>query len=161
MLPTATSPPPIASSSSPTRPVHEQYTRNMATGASTADVAIILVDAAQRHPDPVAPSRLHRLAAGHPPHRRRGQQDGPGGLFSRGLCRRWSATCSSSHPSWASTDCTASPSARCTATTWSIGARGCTGMKARRCSNTWRPCPRGRMSPDAALPPADPARDPS
>jgi len=26
-------------------PGHEQYTRNMATGASTADVAIILIDA--------------------------------------------------------------------------------------------------------------------
>ena len=26
-------------------PGHEQYTRNMATGASTADVAIVLIDA--------------------------------------------------------------------------------------------------------------------
>ena len=35
-------------------PGHEQYTRNMVTGASTADAAIILIDAAnpppQRHP---------------------------------------------------------------------------------------------------------------
>ncbi|MCE3590585.1 GTP-binding protein, partial [Escherichia coli] len=28
-------------------PGHEQYTRNMATGASTADLAIVLVDARQ------------------------------------------------------------------------------------------------------------------
>ena len=34
-----------ASSSSPTRPGHEQYTRNMVTGASTADLSIVLVDA--------------------------------------------------------------------------------------------------------------------
>ena len=41
----ATSPRRSASSSSPIRPGHEQYTRNMATGASTANLAIILVDA--------------------------------------------------------------------------------------------------------------------
>ena len=34
-----------AHSSSPTRPGHEQYTRNMATGASNADLADLLVDA--------------------------------------------------------------------------------------------------------------------
>ena len=36
-----------ASSSSPTRPGHEQYTRNMATGASTADAAVVLIDASK------------------------------------------------------------------------------------------------------------------
>ena len=45
MSPTATSPPRGASSSSPTPPGHIQYTRNMVTGASTADVALILLDA--------------------------------------------------------------------------------------------------------------------
>ena len=43
--PTATSPRPSGSSSSPTPPGHIQYTRNMVTGASTADLALILVDA--------------------------------------------------------------------------------------------------------------------
>ena len=43
--PTATSPRPTASSSSPTPPGHIQYTRNMVTGASTADLALVLVDA--------------------------------------------------------------------------------------------------------------------
>ena len=43
--PTGSSPPSAASSSSPTRPGHEQYTRNMVTGASTADLAVILIDA--------------------------------------------------------------------------------------------------------------------
>ena len=45
--PTATSPRRSASSSSPTRPGHVQYTRNMVTGASTADLALVLVDARQ------------------------------------------------------------------------------------------------------------------
>ncbi len=45
-------------------PGHEQYTRNMATGASTCDLAILLIDARKRaRPD--LPSQLHLDAAGH------------------------------------------------------------------------------------------------
>ena len=43
--PTATSPPPRRKFIIADTPGHEQYTRNMATGASTADLAIILIDA--------------------------------------------------------------------------------------------------------------------
>ena len=55
----------------------------MATGASTADVAIILIDARHGvlHPDP--PARVHRVAARHPARRRRHQQDGPRRLLAR------------------------------------------------------------------------------
>ena len=41
-------------------PGHEQYTRNMVTGASTADVAIVLVDARQ---GPTEQSRRHTFLA--------------------------------------------------------------------------------------------------
>ena len=54
---TATSRRRSGASSSPTRPGHVQYTRNMATGASTADLAIILIDARLRRPDAVEAAR--------------------------------------------------------------------------------------------------------
>ena len=47
-----------ARSSSPTAPGHEQYTRNMATGASTADLAVLLVDARK---GVLAQTRRHSL----------------------------------------------------------------------------------------------------
>ena len=68
-------------------PGHEQYTRNMVTGASTADLAVILIDArkgvlvqTRRHSYLVPPDR-------HPQHRAGGQQDGPGRLRPGGLRR--------------------------------------------------------------------------
>ncbi len=57
-------------------PGHEQYTRNMATGASTADLAVMLVDARKGRADADAPAHLYRLAARHPARRARRQQDG-------------------------------------------------------------------------------------
>ena len=82
--PIATSPPrQAASSSSRTRPGHVQYTRNMATGASTADLAIILVDARKGVLDQ---TRRHAFIAsllGIKPRGGGGQQDGPGRLQPR------------------------------------------------------------------------------
>ena len=74
-------------------PGHEQYTRNMATGASTADLAVILIDARKGvlHADPAAHAIIV-LAAGHPARRAGGQQDGPGRLSSRTRSTRSSRT---------------------------------------------------------------------
>ena len=58
-------------------PGHEQYTRNMATGASTADLAVILIDARKGVLTQTRRHTLHRLPARHPPRGGRGQQDGP------------------------------------------------------------------------------------
>ena len=68
-------------------PGHEQYTRNMATGASTALLAIVSDRCAQGRAAAVAPSRVHFLAAGHSASCRRGEQDGPGRVFRAGCLR--------------------------------------------------------------------------
>ena len=50
-------------------PGHEQYTRNMATGASTADLAVVLVDARRGI---LQQTRRHSIIASlarHPPYR--------------------------------------------------------------------------------------------
>ena len=57
-------------------PGHEQYTRNMATAASTADACRAAGGCAQRLAHANAPAQLHRVADGHPPRRAGGQQNG-------------------------------------------------------------------------------------
>ena len=59
-------------------PGHEQYTRNMATGASTADLAVVLIDARQGVLRADQAAFDHRLAARHPPCRAGHQQDRSG-----------------------------------------------------------------------------------
>ena len=66
-------------------PGHEQYTRNMVTGASTADVAVILVDARKGVLTQTRRHTLHRLAARHQARRARRQQAGPGRLRPGGV----------------------------------------------------------------------------
>ena len=66
-------------------PGHEQYTRNMVTGASTADLAVILIDARK---GVLTQTRRHSFLVhllGIRARGARGQQDGPGGLPARHL----------------------------------------------------------------------------
>ena len=61
-------------------PGHEQYTRNMVTGASTADLAVILIDARKGVLTQTRRHSLSRAPPGHSQHRARGEQDGSGRL---------------------------------------------------------------------------------
>ena len=66
-------------------PGHIQYTRNMVTGASTADLGLVLVDARQGLTEQSPPPRRAALAAAGPAPRAGRQQDGPRRLVRRGL----------------------------------------------------------------------------
>ena len=112
-------------------PGHEQYTRNMVTGASTADLAVILIDARK---GVLTQTRRHsypRLAARHPPRRAGGQQARPGRLLRGGLRHRSRPTTGRSPPRSASDrHRRASRCRRCAATTSSSPARTRPGTRA-------------------------------
>lgn len=58
-------------------PGHVQYTRNMVTGASTADLAVVLVDARNGVIEQTRRRRRGRRAPARPARGARGEQDGP------------------------------------------------------------------------------------
>ena len=99
-------------------PGHVQYTRNMVTGASTADLARRARRRAPRRGRADHAPRVHRVAARDPAHRRRGQQDGPRRLL-RGALRRDRRASSRAFRAQLARRATSpsSRSARCTATT--------------------------------------------
>ena len=68
-------------------PGHQQYTRNMVTGASTADLAILLIDARKGILPQTPPARGNRFVAGHPPGGAGGEQDGSGRFPGTGVRR--------------------------------------------------------------------------
>ena len=136
--PTATSRRRSARSSSPTRPGHAQYTRNMVTGASTADLALVLVDARKGVARAVAPPRLHRRRCCGIPHLVVAVNKMDLVDYDRGRVRRHRARTSASFAARArrARRRPSSRSARCTATTSSSAPRACPGTTARRCSTT-------------------------
>ena len=86
--PTATSPRPKRKFIIADTPGHIQYTRNMVTGASTADLALILVDARKGILEQTRRHAFLVVAARHPAPRAVRQQDGPRRLGPRSASRR-------------------------------------------------------------------------
>ena len=115
--PTATSPPPRRRFILADTPGHVRYTRNMVTGASTADLALILVDARN---GVVEQTKRHAFVASlrrrPAPHRVR-EQDGPGRLLRAALRGDRASRSRPSRPSSSSPTSSSSRSRRCTATT--------------------------------------------
>ena len=152
--PTATSPPPTRSLRPRRHPRSRQYTRNMVTGASTAELALILVDA--RH-GVVEQTRRHLAVTGLLGVRhvalavnKMDLVDWDETAFDddRGRVRRAVARASASRTWWRCR------SRRCTATTSSTARSAATGTPARPSSSTSRPC---RSAP---TPPPSPLRLP-
>ena len=98
-------------------PGHEQYTRNMVTGASTADLAVILIDARKGVLTQTRRHTLPRVAARHPPRGAGHQQARPRRLLARRSSTRSRPTTGPSPPRSASTTSSASRCPRSAATT--------------------------------------------
>ena len=120
-------------------PGHEQYTRNMVTGASTANLAVILIDAQN---GVLTQSKRHGFIAsllGIPhivvavnkmdlvDYSQRGVRGDLRGI--RRVLREAARARPDVHPDQRAQGATTSSSA----------ARTCPGTRARRCSRTWRP----------------------
>ncbi len=121
-------------------PGHIQYTRNMVTGASTADLAIVLVDARN---GVLEQSRRHAFIAallGIPHIVVAVNKMDLVGYDEAGVRGHPDATSRSGPPSSPSGTCASSPSRRSTATTSSSGRCRCPGTRGRRCCTTWRTC---------------------
>ena len=110
-------------------PGHEQYTRNMATGASTCDVAIILIDARN---GVVRQTRRHSFIASLLGIRHVivaiNKMDLVG-LLRGGVRPHQGGVRGSLRPSSSSPTCGSSPCRRCTATTWSSRAPAWPGIR--------------------------------
>ena len=129
-------------------PGHVQYTRNMVTGASTADLAIVLVDARN---GVVEQTRRHAFIAAllrHPAPGRGRQQDGPRRLRRGGLRRDRRRASRRSPTNLDVARHHVHPDLRAArATTSSSAPRRWPGTAGRRCSSTSRPCSRRRPQP--------------
>ena len=119
-------------------PGHEQYTRNMVSGASTAAAAVLIVDARK---GVLAQTRRHSYiacAAGHPPHPRRGEQDGPGRLRRSAVSRRGRRVAQLRRAHRARRAGLRPGVRAARATTWSRRAPTCPGTAGRRSWAGWK-----------------------
>ena len=118
-------------------PGHAQYTRNMVTGASTADLALLLVDARAGPDRAVAPARHDRRAAADPPRDRGRQQDGPGRL-RRGALRRGRAQVLELGAAVGLHEVEFIPISALNGDNVVDAPRTCPGTRGRRCWTAWR-----------------------
>jgi sulfate adenylyltransferase subunit 1 (EFTu-like GTPase family) len=126
-------------------PGHEQYTRNMATGASTADLAIVLIDArkgvlvqSRRHAFITALLGIRYVAVAV---NKMDLVD-----FREDVFRRIETEFSPMPTASASRTSPSSPSARSKATTSPKRAPGRPGTRARPCSSTSKPLTSARVT---------------